>query len=478
LKKRAISGSHASAGNNFFRGGPVSSYFPPELNPVRPTPVAARESPTDVLRAVLSATSARYCILHSWTSIDQHQNKDVDLAVDPRDLDSLELSIRNCRQVRIVQLIHYRKGGFYLVLHNINEQKPILVVLDVISEYRIEGRVLLTSADLLKERHQWHGLWVAGRESEFAYVVLKRVCKQVIADKHKKRLHELRNSSPVNALKIVERFFGLDWGRRIDEWIGENDWSSFQANFRMLSLILRSHATREGWVNSFSHTLPDLKLLWRRWRHPTGLFVAVLGPDGAGKSTLIKNLANYLDKAFAQPKIFKMRPDIFGRISTPTNPHPHEQELRPYWFSVLKAFYFIIDYCVGYLIWVRPELVRSQLVLFDRYYDDLFVDPMRYCYGGPPGLLRIGSRFVPRPEILFILSAPSNELFARKEELPADELQRLTIEYLVLATRLPNAHVLDAAQSAEDVAARAASLCLKYLHLRYSTRLQTMIGSG
>jgi thymidylate kinase len=70
------------------------------------------------------------------------------------------------------------------------------------------------------------------------------------------------------------------------------------------------------------------------------------------------------------------------------------------------------------------------------------------------------------------LSAPSNELFARKEELPAHELQRLTKEYLNLAARLPNAHVLDAAQSAEEVATRAASLCLKYLQVRYSTRLQ------
>jgi thymidylate kinase len=474
ISKKSDQQFESCTSNDFFRGGPASSYFPPELNPVRPTPelVAARESPTDVLRAVLSATNARYCILHSWTSLNQQQNKDVDLAVDPRDLESLEFSIRNCRQVRIVQLVHYRKGGFSLVFHHIDEQKPSLVVLDAISEYRVEGRVFLTSADLLKDRRQWHGLWIAGRESEFAYVLLKKVGKQAIADKHKKRLHELRNFSPVNAQKIVEKFFGLDWGRRIDEWIAKNDWGSFEANLPMLSLSLRSHAKREGWVNSFSHPLSDFKILWRRGRHPTGLFVAVLGPDGAGKSTLIKNLANYLDKAFGQPKIFKMRPDIFGRISPATNPYPHQQELRPYWFSVLKAFYFIIDCCVGYLIRVRPALVRSQLVLFDRYYDDVFVDPMRYCYGGPQGLLRVGSRFVPRPEILFILSAPSNDLFARKEELPVDELQRLTKEYLNLSTRLPNAHVLDAAQSPEEVAARAASLCLTYLHVRYSSRLQ------
>jgi len=437
---------------------------------VKPTPglIAVRESPTDVLRAVLGARNARYCILHSWTSLDQEQNKDVDLAVDPRDLYSLELSIRNCHQIRIFQLIHYRKGGFLLVFHHVNEQKLSLCVLDVICEYRIEGRVFLTSAALLKDRRQWRGLWIAGAESEFAYVVLKRVCKQAIAGKHKKRLHELRNSSLVNAQKIVEKFFGLDWGRRIDAWISENDWDSFQANLPMLSVVFRSHATREGWVQFLSHLWSDFKLLWRRWRHPPGLFVAVLGPDGAGKSTLIKNLANYLDKAFGQPKIFKMRPDIFGRISPQSNPYPHQQELRSYWFSVLKAFYFIIDYGVGYLLRVRPQLVRSQLVLFDRYYDDLFVDPMRYCYGGPQSLLRVGSRFVPRPEILFILSAPSNQLFARKEELPAHELQRQTKEYVGLATHLPNAHVLDAAQSPEEVAARAASLCLKYLQVRYS----------
>jgi hypothetical protein len=114
---------------------------------------------------------------------------------------SLELSIRNCRQIRIFRLIHY---GFFLVFHYINEQKPSLCVLDVICEYRIEGRVCLTSADLLKDKRQWRGLWIAGPESEFAYIVLKRVCKQAIADKHKKRLHELRNSSLVNAQKIVE----------------------------------------------------------------------------------------------------------------------------------------------------------------------------------------------------------------------------------------------------------------------------------
>ncbi|MFQ5785435.1 MAG: hypothetical protein ACE5H8_11525, partial [Alphaproteobacteria bacterium] len=62
-------------------------------------------------------------------------------------------------------------------------------------------------------------------------------------------------------------------------------------------------------------------------------------------------------------------------------------------------------------------------------------------------------------------------LQARKREVPAAESGRQRDQYRALAARLPNAVVIDAAQSPEAVAAQAAQAVIDRLSGRLEARL-------
>jgi thymidylate kinase len=197
----------------------------------------------------------------------------------------------------------------------------------------------------------------------------------------------------------------------------------------------------------------------------------VLGSDGAGKSTLISHLREKLAGAFRRTEVFHLRPSVLGpqRTNAPVT-DPHGKPPHPWWLSLPKIPYYLLDYGLGYLFKVRPRLVRSMLVLFDRYYDDLLVDPRRYRYGGPRGLARLGRKFTPKPDLFLILDVPEETLLMRKQEVSPEEVRRQREAYRQLAIQTPNAVLLDGSLAPAEVARHASEAILDYLHARYLKR--------
>jgi len=149
---------------------------------------------------------------------------------------------------------------------------------------------------------------------------------------------------------------------------------------------------------------------------------------------------------------------------------PHGKAPHPWWLSLLKIPYYLLDYGLGYYLMMRPRLVRSTLILFDRYYDDLLVDPRRYRYSGPHRLARLARYFVPRPDLIFVIDVSEEELLARKQEVSHKELGRQREAYRKLAAELPNAVLLDGSLTPKEVARNASEAILDYLHMRYLKR--------
>ena len=135
-----------------------------------------------------------------------------------------------------------------------------------------------------------------------------------------------------------------------------------------------------------------------------------------------------------------------------------------------KAVYYLCDYIVGFHWYLRPGLVRSTLLLFDRYAYDLEADPKRFRYGGPMSLARLVRRLAPQPDIVILLDAPPDVLQARKSELPPDELPRIARAYRTIVAGVPNAHVVDAAQPCDGVVAAAEGIIIGYLAQRFQDR--------
>ena len=190
-----------------------------------------------------------------------------------------------------------------------------------------------------------------------------------------------------------------------------------------------------------------------------GVWVAFLGPDGSGKTSVIEAVERLLAPQFQAVKRYHLRPH-WGRrrpVDAPVT-DPHARPARHAAASLAKLGLWWADYVLGYATRIRPQLARATLVTFDRYYYDVLVDPQRYRYGGSLRLAALGGRWLPRPDVIIVLDAPAEVLRHRKREVSLAETTRQREAYRRLAVTLPNARIVNAAQPLATVAAEVASI--------------------
>lgn len=152
-------------------------------------------------------------------------------------------------------------------------------------------------------------------------------------------------------------------------------------------------------------------------------------------------------------KQFHFRPGVLGKKNA-GNPvtEPHAQVPRSRAASFAKTFYYFLDHWFGHLLKTFPSKVRNELVVFDRSFEDIFIDPKRYRLAGAETLARILSRLLPKPELTIILDADPTIVHARKPELSLKELSRQREALRELARRIPRCKVVSASHSPEQVA--------------------------
>lgn len=429
------------------------------------------DSKASIIDAGLQRASPTYCILHGWQSLPEHLPSDLDIVVAPEDLPKLEKALLETDGARLVQLLQHESTCYYFVLAVPEGERVRFLPVDAATDYRRDGRVWFSAGELLEGRRRWKDFWVAAPEVEFEYLLVKKLLKQDVPERAVKRLHEIARLMGSEAEKEVARLLGRSWGRRVLEWIRDGKWKELEANLSTLKRVLKRERLKQDPLNPLRYWLAELKRVWRRWRHPTGLWVAVLGPDGAGKSTLIDSLHKEMDGAFRRTARFHLMPGLLRRQGDggPVT-DPHGKPPRSWPGSLLKLAYYWLDYTLGYWLKIRPLLVRSTLVLFDRYYDDLLIDPRRYRYGGPMWAARLLGRLILGPDLFLVLDVTKEQLLERKREVAPQELERQVRAYREFAANTPNAVLLDGSAPVEGVVAQARDALLEHLHMRYLKR--------
>ncbi len=189
----------------------------------------------------------------------------------------------------------------------------------------------------------------------------------------------------------------------------------------------------------------------------------MFGPDGAGKSAVIKSLAQELSPPFEEVHQFHFRP-MFRRQWTDTQPvtDPHAKSPRGRLISIFKLLHWLLDCWYGYLVTVRPAQASSRLVIFDRYFPDILVDPQRYRLPkSSHQFARLMVRLAPRPDLHLLLDVSAEMVQQRKAEVSLAESQRQRLAYREMFHSLPNAFILDASAPVEEVAENAKTVILK-----------------
>lgn len=170
--------------------------------------------------------------------------------------------------------------------------------------------------------------------------------------------------------------------------------------------------------------------LHRAWARP-GVVIAIEGTDGSGKTTIIDGMRRVLATSYPSDAIvyYHWRPMFIAseikKNSVPVTvcSEPHGKRPHGKVKSLLKLAVCTLDYFFGYWCKVRWQAVGGNIVVFDRYYYDFYLDQIRYRLQVSPGWLRFFQFFVPKPDISFALTGEAEAIWQRKKEMPLKEVQ-------------------------------------------------------
>lgn len=210
-----------------------------------------------------------------------------------------------------------------------------------------------------------------------------------------------------------------------------------------------------------------------RLARPTGLWVVVAGPDGTGKSSLTAELPGACGHLFRRSRRLHWRPAVLPRpgaiLRRPENDpaRPHEHPPHGRLLSSALLVYYWLDFLLGSLIRVKGFRTRSGLVLMERGWWDLLVDPTRYRLDPPPRLTRLLGALLPSPDLLLLLEAPVATLSERQDELPTQEVARQSRRWREVPAVSAR---IDASMSASEVLAAAREEIVQALHERALAR--------
>lgn len=367
-----------------------------------------------------------------------------------------------CAEVRVVQRVRTAPMGITTTLAWRAPERAGFLALDVAGEIRFGPALVFTAGQVLATARAEAGAHVADPAIAFAAYVAKRIHKGDLGPAQAAWLGARHAEAPAACAEALRRVLPEACAAIVLACARSGDWTPVTARLPALRRALR------GRLDHVPARIARARRLIGRIVRPTGLVVAVLGPDGAGKSTLIDRLARELGPLFRKVERRHLRPRLIrARSGAGDAADPHGRAARGPLGSAIQAALWTLDGWLGWIALAAPIRIRAGLLLYDRALDDLALDPARYRFGGPAWLARLPAQLNARADVTLVLAAPGDVLAARKGELPSGRAGALASAYRAHAARTPGAVLIEAPDAEAALAAARAAL-LDHLERRYA----------
>lgn len=411
--------------------------------------------------AELERQDISYAILHRYQELPGPPGSDIDYAVGDPDLPRIGPLLSRFARSRgwvVAQAVQLKGFSFYSVVIDPSDPRNCLA-LDVRSHLTSGPRVLLRDSVLLEGR--WRnkdGFFIASPASEYIYRLAKGLGDDSRIAERLPRLKALASLDPQGAQARFIEVFG-ETGRSLEDWFAEP-----LTTWEPLRRLLRArHRYRPVLV------ILEGRRIAGRFLSPPGLHIAVLGPDGVGKSSLLENIRGVLGPCFGDWRVVKFRPGFFHGVEPgiETNPHGHAPRSRV--VSWARVVYYFVDSWLGWVLIVLPGRARVTCITFDRDFEDLLVDQRRYLVQGSGTLARVLRVFLPHANATFILEANPQVIHARKPELSVVELETQRAAYRRLAASARRYRLISADRPPNAVASEVSREIITILGGRHTS---------
>ncbi len=196
--------------------------------------------------------------------------------------------------------------------------------------------------------------------------------------------------------------------------------------------------------NTFNYIIDTMK----NSKKSNGFIVTFSGVDGAGKSTVIENIAYRIEKQFRKKVvILRHRPSVLPILSVwskgkekahqdTISSLPRQGKNSNFLSSLLRFTYYYCDYLFGQFVIYFKHILRGHVVIYDRYYFDFINDSKRSNIVLPKNISRFCYNLLLKPKYNFFLFADANIILNRKKELSKETIESLTKDYTQLFNSL------------------------------------------
>ncbi len=394
-----------------------------------------------------------YALVGRTEDYPENIGSDIDIVISRSGISEFQRIIWEMEDAdtKVVSMFQHEIVAFYYVIFHFEGNKRVFIQPDVCTDYYRKGRLLLTADFLLEGRRKAPKgeFFILAPEKEFIYYLLKKIDKRSLSTVQFEHLRLVYQQDKNAALRELSSFWKVTDVDIIQEALEKN---------RCELLLEHGKKLQEGIHTSHSirpiDKLKDCVLKVKRILQPTGFVLAVMGPDGSGKSTFLNQFEKDIQPAFRRMQRFHLFPVPEAENAIVVS-NPHEKKLRGPFLSLCKLCYYLARYRSGHIRYVLPKKIRSTLTIYDRYFDDIVIDPIRYRNGISPRIVRMFCHFIPRPDQWFFLDCPTDVIQARKAEVTAEETERQRQAYLKLANARKNSIVLDTNRSVDEISIQA-----------------------
>ena len=407
----------------------------------------------------------------------QDISSDVDIVVNELEFKNFAVHINNfCSLYKLetCNVFQHEICSKYFIISD--PKSPFeLLALDICSNYMRKGKTFINAKDILTKKTTFNAIElefnIPSVPIAFYYYFIKKIEKKELSKMNEIQFHYFKKLLSNNRNEILLKLnsiFAKDSTKNIEAAFTQFDFTYFT---REVEKELSAEIHKKHKVKSHIKILELFRKI-QRFTTPTGLTVCFLGCDGSGKSTIIKQLTDNTSKfeAFRGYEYHHLYAKKKDKTNEQVITNPHNQKSRSRLFSNLKLIYFLYKYLYGYWFIAYPQKVKSKLVIFDRYYFDILVDPKRYRHNGSKWLTTLIGKMIPKPDLFFLIDAPAEVIQSRKKEVTLEETRRQRNEYIQLKKTLTHFHIIDNSQKATISSEQVKKTIINHLVQRFKDR--------
>lgn len=431
----------------------------------------------------LENNGIRYFVLRNYKELpEKNTSKDVDIIIEPGKLkkarDILLKIYKNNRCTNYYEVIF----GKVHCMHGINLNEKIAIHIDLIEGYVSKGYEIFTFEELYNHTYRYKGFYALDEYFEGVMLLIYKQFgykKPILKDEYK---NSIKNSYMNNKKEFYECLVNItnkQIANSISNNIENDNFDDIIKNSRLLTKQLRKYVFRRKPLKT---AYGIIEFIWGKiWRivfnyRKYSKSFAVIAPDGTGKTTFLEEIFTKLnfffvnDESDGRIQYYHFRPSILpnlGEIGEKAKimeqdknfNNPHRSKPANPFSSLVRIIYYTIDYIIGWQKYVRRDVQYDKFSVFDRYSYDFIVDPLRTKLNLPQAIRKFFVAITPQPDIVFVLDADPEVIYARKQELTVEEISRQIIAYREISKSNTRFKRIDASQD-PDVMSDKAIKCI------------------